>query len=183
MGTIRRQGKGRPTAGRKPQSEDYTSAKATVNRKEEHVQINVKDDVQSRRNFFDEITLLHETLPDVDKDAIDLRLEFLGVPLGAPIMIASMTGGYPGAEAINRSLAYAAAEHRLALGVGSQRAALKSPEMRKTYTSVRDHDVPFVAANIGAPQLLPQGNAKSLSRDEIESLVSMASLSTSGSVS
>lgn len=152
---------------------DYTTAKATINRKEEHVVINVKDDVASRHDFFADISLVHEALPEVDHADVNLSLDFLGKRLGAPLMIASMTGGYPDAERINRNLAFAAAQHGLALGVGSQRAALKSPELRRTYTSVRDHDVPFVAANIGAPQLLEQKGGRSLSRDEIQSLVSM----------
>jgi len=161
------------SSGKAAAPKDYATAKATINRKEEHVLINVKDDVASRHDFFRDLTLVHEALPEVDHADVDLSLTFLGKRLGAPIMIASMTGGYPDAERINRNLAYAASQHGLALGVGSQRAALKSPEMRRTYTSVRDHDVPFVAANIGAPQLLEQKDGKPLSRDDVQSLVSM----------
>lgn len=157
---------------KREKAEKYSSAKGTISRKQEHVEINLTEDVRSRYDFFDDLTLLHNALPEVDKAEVSLATSFLGTPLGAPLMIASMTGGYPGAEEINRSLAYAASVHRLALGVGSQRAALKSPEMKRTYTAVRDHDVPFVAANIGAPQLIEQGGA-ALEREEIASLVSM----------
>jgi isopentenyl-diphosphate delta-isomerase len=145
----------------------------TSRRKKEHVDINLEENVRTVRTYWDDLLPLHDAVPEVDATAIPLGVRFLGKDLGAPIMIASMTGGYPGAEAINRALAYGASEHRLAVGVGSQRAALKDPSTKRSYTSVRDHDVPLVAANIGLPQLLPQKGGKPLTLDEVDALVSM----------
>jgi len=145
----------------------------TSRRKQEHVDINLQERVQTARTYWDDVTPLHRATPEVDFHKIPLGLEFLGKRLGAPVMIASMTGGYPGAENINRTLAYAAAEHHLGIGVGSQRAALKDPATKRSYTSVRDHDVPFVASNIGLPQLLQQQSGKPLTFDEIDALLSM----------
>lgn len=145
----------------------------TSQRKKEHVDINLEENVRTVRTFWDDLVPVHDAVPEVDYHAIPLGLKFLGADLGAPLMIASMTGGYPGAEAINRALSFAASEHRLAIGVGSQRAALKDPGTKRSFTSVRDHDVPFVAANIGLPQLLPQRTGKPLTFDEIDSLLSM----------
>jgi len=136
------------------------------------VDIILKEDVRARLNAWDEITLVHEALPDVDLEAVDLRTSFLKKELRAPLMIASMTGGYPDAERINGNLAAAAAEHGVAMGVGSQRAALLSPESRRSFTIIRDHDVPFVAANIGAPQLVSQAKPP-LTRAQIDELVKM----------
>lgn len=132
----------------------------------------LKEDVRARQNLWDEITLVHEALPDVDLESVDLRTSFLKKDLRAPLMIASMTGGYPDAERINGNLAAAAAEHGIAMGVGSQRAALLSPESRRSFTVIRDHDVPFVCANIGAPQLVQQGKP-ALTRAQIDELVKM----------
>lgn len=150
-----------------------TEASQTRSRKQEHVDIILKEDVRARRNAWDDITLLHEAVPDVDLPAIELRTRFLGVELGAPIMIASMTGGYPDAERINGNLATAAAEHGFAMGIGSQRAALLSKESRRTFTVVRNHDVPFIAANIGGPQLVKQDKKGPLPRRDIDELVKM----------
>jgi isopentenyl-diphosphate delta-isomerase len=64
-----------------------------------------------------------------------------------------MTGGTPRAEEINRNLATAAQELGMAMGVGSQRAALERPELAPTY-QVRRYapDIPLFA-NVGAVQL------------------------------
>ena len=150
-----------------------SEADQTRSRKKDHVDIILKEDVRARANAWDDVVLLHEAVPDVDLESVDLRATFLGRPLDAPLMIASMTGGYPDAERINGNLAAAAAEHGVAMGVGSQRAALLSPAARRSFTVVRDHDVPFVAANIGAPQLVPQGGKGPLARAEVDELVKM----------
>jgi isopentenyl-diphosphate delta-isomerase len=64
-----------------------------------------------------------------------------------------MTGGTQSARAINRRLAVAAAELGLAMGVGSQRAAIEEPGCADTYR-VRDvaPDI-LLLANLGAVQL------------------------------
>jgi isopentenyl-diphosphate Delta-isomerase len=155
-----------PGAGEPPMS-------PTSLRKKEHVDINLEERVQTVRSYWDEVHPVHQAVPEVDYYEVPLGLKFLGKSLGAPLMIASMTGGYPGAEAINRALSFAASEHRLAIGVGSQRAALKDPGTKRSFTAVRDHDVPFVAANIGLPQLIQQRSGKPLTFDEIDALLSM----------
>jgi isopentenyl-diphosphate delta-isomerase len=145
----------------------------TSQRKKEHVDINLEENVRTVRTFWDDLWPVHQAVPEVDYHEIPLGVKFLGKELGAPLMIASMTGGYPGAEQINRALAYAASEHRIAIGLGSQRAALKDPSTKRSYTSVRDHDVPFVASNIGLPQLIPQKGGKQLTLNEVDALLSM----------
>lgn len=145
----------------------------TKSRKAEHVDIVLHGDVKARVNAWDDVALVHEALPEVDWDRVDLRTEFLGTALRAPLMIVGMTGGYPEAERLNGRLAAAAAAHGIAMGVGSQRAALRDPSLRRTYTVVRDHDVPFVAANLGAPQLVPQGDRKPVTLHDAKELVSM----------
>lgn len=71
-----------------------------------------------------------------------------------------MTGGYPGAEKINLSLAAAAEKERLALGLGSQRAMIEKPELASTY-KVRKAapSIPLIG-NIGACQLASYGVKK-----------------------
>jgi isopentenyl-diphosphate Delta-isomerase len=83
---------------------------------------------------------------------VDTSLDLWGRGLKAPLLISSMTGGTARAEEINRNLATGAQELRIAMGVGSQRAALERPELAPTY-QVRQYapDIPLFA-NIGAVQ-------------------------------
>ena len=74
-----------------------------------------------------------------------------------------MTGGHRTAHDVNAVLARAAERHGLAMGVGSQRAALRRAELAYTYTVVRAQaPSAFLIANIGAPQLIAQGAARRL---------------------
>jgi isopentenyl-diphosphate delta-isomerase len=128
----------------------------TQSRKEEHVDICLGQRVQHRRRFWEDVHLVHKALPEVDMQDIDLSLKLFGKELDAPIIVAAMTGGYPGAERINRNLAEAAARCGVGLGLGSQRAALEKPSLARTFAVVRRFDVPLVMGNIGAPQLIVQ---------------------------
>ncbi len=128
----------------------------TVSRKGDHVDIILDDNVQAKRNAWNDLSLVHEALPEVDRGQVDTSVTFLHRELEVPVMVASMTGGYPGGKQINARLAKAAAEHGLGMGVGSQRAMLDDPSQAETYEVIAEFDLPFVAANIGAPQLIPQ---------------------------
>src|SRR5205085_1428937 len=90
----------------------------------------------------------------IDLRGVDTSLELWGRWLRAPLLISSMTGGAPRAGEINRNLAVAAQQLGLAMGVGSQRAALQRPELEDTYRVVREvaPDI-LLFANVGAVQL------------------------------
>ncbi|TLZ99651.1 MAG: type 2 isopentenyl-diphosphate Delta-isomerase [Methanobacteriota archaeon] len=111
---------------------------------------------RTRRHRYGVSQAILDALPEIDLDAIDLSVKFFGKKLRAPLIISSMTGGFGMGKEINANLAKAAAEVGVAMGVGSQRAALEKPELAATYAVVRDHGVPLVFANLGAPQLVPQ---------------------------
>ena len=130
---------------------DY-EALLTKQRKMEHIEICLDEDVQySIPTMFNDIEFIHNALPEIDKDAIDLTTNFLGLRASAPIVIAGMTGGHPETLAINKRLAQAAELLRLPIGVGSQRSAIENPELADTFRIVRDEapSVPIIA-NIGA---------------------------------
>jgi isopentenyl-diphosphate delta-isomerase len=142
-------------------------------RKADHIDIttgrNVTPEVSAG---WSDVHLLHCSLPEIDLDQIDLSVEFLGRRLGAPLVIASMTGGHPRAEEINRLLARVAQELGLAMGVGSQRAAVRRPDLLSTYLVAREAAPDaLLIANVGAPQLIDQRGEPALTLDQIRQLV------------
>jgi isopentenyl-diphosphate Delta-isomerase len=131
------------------------SISATRLRKADHIRINLDEDVQHREvtTGLDRYRFVHDALPELDLDAIDLSTTFLGHRLRAPILISSMTGGVEDGWEITRRLAAVAQEMGVAIGVGSQRAAIEEADLARWYR-VRDvaPDV-LLFANLGAVQL------------------------------
>ena len=127
-------------------------------RKVEHVNVALQNDISAPQSAsWADIRLIHQALPEVDLDEIDTTTPFLGKALRYPIFISSLTGGHPDVAAINERLAVVAQEYGLAMGVGSQRAALVSPALAATYDIVRRRAPDaFIIANIGVPQLVEQ---------------------------
>jgi isopentenyl-diphosphate delta-isomerase len=124
-------------------------------RKADHIKINLEQDVRSALTTgLDKYRFTHEALPELDLDRLDTTLSLFGRRLAAPILVSSMTGGTEAAGEINQRLARAAQEVGVAMGVGSQRAALERPELIPTFSITRKvaSDIPLFA-NLGAVQL------------------------------
>ena len=125
-------------------------------RKLEHLLICENYDVEfkDKTNGFEDIELIHNVLPEINKHDIDLSTEVFGKKLDSPLFITAITGGHPAAKEINKQLAITAENNGIALGVGSQRAACEHPELEDTYTVVRENAPNcLLVGNIGAPQL------------------------------
>lgn len=123
---------------------------------------------------WDDIRIVHDALPDIDAADVDLRATFLGRTLKLPLVISGMTGGHGRALAINELLARAAERHGIAMGVGSQRAALRDPMLVPTYSVVRESaPTAFVIANVGISQLVRQDRETALGARDIAQVVSM----------
>ncbi len=122
------------------------------NRKLEHLKICADKDVASHHNYWDDIVLMHKTIPKVDMEDVELQTEFLGRKLNYPIIIDAMTGGHKVAKLINENLAKAAEELGIGMAVGSQRAAIENPELEDTYSVVKNYEIPLRIGNLGAPQ-------------------------------
>lgn len=123
---------------------------------------------------FDDVTFVHDALPEVDFDRLDPSISFLGQRLELPLVIASMTGGHPDGERVNAALGRAAERHGIAMGVGSQRAALRNPDLAASYAVARrEAPTAFLMANVGAPQLVAQGDAQPLTIDDVVRLAAM----------
>lgn len=124
-------------------------------RKADHIRINLEEDVTfpTLTTGLERYRFTHRALPEIDFEEVDPSVSIFGRRLGAPILVSSMTGGTEQAQSINRNLAVAAQERRLAMGVGSQRAGLEREESAATFR-VRDYapDI-LLLANLGAVQL------------------------------
>ena len=123
-------------------------------RKADHIKVNLERDVRSALTTgLENFRFIHEALPELDLNRIDTTLSLFGRKLHSPILISSMTGGTEEAGEINQRLAEAAQEMGIAMGVGSQRAAIERPEQTSTFAIVRKvaPDI-LLFANLGAVQ-------------------------------
>jgi isopentenyl-diphosphate delta-isomerase len=124
-------------------------------RKADHIKINLEKDVRSGLTTgLERYHFIHEALPELYLETVNTTLTLFGKKLSAPILISSMTGGTEEAGDINQRLAEAAQECGVAMGVGSQRAALEDPKQISTYAITRKvaPDI-LLFANLGAVQL------------------------------
>ena len=144
-------------------------------RKAEHLALAASADVDTRtRAGWDDVQLVHDALPDIDAADVDVAATFLGRRLRLPLVISGMTGGHEAARKVNETLARVAQREGLAIGVGSQRAALRDPTLASTYAVVRETaPTAFVIGNIGISQLVAQNGEPALSLGEAQRAVAM----------
>ena len=145
-------------------------------RKAEHLELaqQLSDEVNGSPGWSD-IHLVHQALPSIDADEVDITTTLAGHRLACPLVIAGMTGGHPGATQINRVLAFAAQQVGVAIGVGSQRAALEHPELVESYSVIREEaPTALVIGNIGISQLIRYHEDGVIGR-RVQELVEMVS--------
>jgi isopentenyl-diphosphate Delta-isomerase len=127
----------------------------TQQRKREHLELclDTESVASPSSTGLESYRFIHNALPELDIDEIDLSTTLLGKALKAPILISSMTGGFDLARKVNRNLAAAAQSLGLAMGVGSQRVAIEEPSAAPSF-QVRDvaPDI-LLFGNLGAVQL------------------------------
>ncbi|MGD6815739.1 type 2 isopentenyl-diphosphate Delta-isomerase [Metabacillus sp. 84] len=113
---------------------------------------------QSRENGFDDITFVHQSLPDSSVEDINISGNIGGLISSSPIFINAMTGGGgKKTEEINRILSEAAAAHGMAIAVGSQMAAIRDSSERPSYEIVRKvNPKGLVFANLGSEATVEQ---------------------------
>jgi isopentenyl-diphosphate Delta-isomerase len=150
-------------------------AEEIARRKGEHLQLAAEGDVETRATpGWEDIHLLHDALPTIDAASIDLTTRFLGRTLRLPLVISGMTGGHGRAIAVNEMLARVAEKAGIAIGVGSQRAALRDPALIPTYAVVREAaPSAFVIANVGVSQLVKQGGEPALAAKDVHAILRM----------
>ena len=128
---------------------------SVAKRKDAHIEKCLNDpDIDRRDSGFGDIELVHRALPELDFDQVDTSITFLGKKLSFPFMLSAMTGGTSNQTiTINRNLAQAAEECKVALAVGSQRVMFEDKKAEKSF-KLREFapSVPLIA-NLGAVQL------------------------------
>lgn len=149
-------------------------------RKIEHVSVALRQDISAPQGAnWNDIQFVHQALPEVNLDEIDTSVVFLGHRMRYPIFISSLTGGHPDVTSINRHLARAAEEYGLALGVGSQRAAIVNPDVVASYAVTREYAPnTFLIANIGAPQLIAQVRHPAFTIEQVQRAIDMIAANT-----
>ena len=136
-------------------------------RKAEHLKLCCEEQVEFQRKttLLEDVELIHQCVPSVGPDEVDMRVEICGKTLKVPLIIGAMTGGTSVSGEINRALAEAASRTGIGIGLGSQRPMFEDRSLIDTY-QVRDV----------APNILLLGNiglfqARKLSIREVATLM------------
>ncbi|HGD6345646.1 TPA: type 2 isopentenyl-diphosphate Delta-isomerase [Streptococcus agalactiae] len=123
-----------------------------TNRKDDHIKYALK--YQSPYNSFDDIELIHSSLPKYNVNDIDLSTHFAGQSFEFPFYINAMTGGSEKGKAVNHKLAQVAQATGIVMATGSYSAALKNDEDDSYPTTDLYPDLKL-ATNIGLDKPLP----------------------------
>lgn len=131
------------------------SSGQTVRRKSEHIRICLEEPVQGLgiETGFQYYRFRHCALPEIAFNEVDISGSFLGLPLQAPLLISSMTGGTEEAGSINSRLAEVAQARGWAMGLGSMRALIENEQLAGTFRVRREAPTIPLIANLGAVQL------------------------------
>lgn len=122
-------------------------------RKADHLDLCATDQVafNQKSTYLEQVELIHDALPEMSIDEVDLSTQVAGATLKAPLVIAAMTGGVDRADRLNKDLASVAEELGIGFGFGSMRPLLEHG--LKAGYFVRDvAPSAFLIGNIGVVQ-------------------------------
>ncbi len=131
-------------------------------RKGSHLELCQNEEVQypAKTTLFEEVDLVHNALPELALDDVDVSIDFLGKRLRAPFLITGMTGGTGEAFSVNRDLATVAERCGIGFGLGSQRVMQRDPETAWTFQVREFAPTTLLLANIGVAQAGEQATAE-----------------------
>jgi len=135
-------------------------------RKADHIEICLNERIAPGYCYWDDIRLIHNALPEVDADNIDMRTDVMGYRLEFPLIVTAITGGFSGAKKINENIAKACSNLGIGMGVGSERAGMNGIDP-DSYSIIKDYDLPLVIGNVGAPQLVKQKTKDRFYKEDI----------------
>ena len=117
------------------------------NRKDEHIRYALEH--RSKYNSFDEVELVHCSIPKYNLEEIELKTRFAGCEFAVPFFINAITGGSENARKINQKLARVANECGILFVTGSYSAALKNVQDDSFEIVKRENPDLKLATNIG----------------------------------
>ncbi|MFD0897223.1 type 2 isopentenyl-diphosphate Delta-isomerase [Loigolactobacillus binensis] len=134
-----------------------TKLSAHAHRKDEHVFLAEKFYPTTEQNDFDQLRLVHQSLPEIALDEVDLTSKLVDKKIALPFYINAMTGGSPHTLVLNQQLATIAAAVNIPMASGSQSVALKEPALVDSFAVIRQANPHgLVLANLGADAGLAQ---------------------------
>lgn len=120
-------------------------------RKLDHIKYSVELEDGPVPSGFDDVFLLHQSIPVCDLEQINTTTSFLGKFLRQPLIINALTGGVDETVKINKALAEVAKETGIAMAVGSQSAALENTKVAESFVIVRRvNPEGLILANVSA---------------------------------
>lgn len=126
-------------------------------RKNEHLSLATKLYDQVHLNSFDEMQIIHNSLPEISLDEVTTNVDINGLALQQPFYIEAMTGGSQQAYKINKELATIAHKHHLAMALGSASIIFNDPTAKKSFSVVREVNPDgIIFANLSAKASLEQ---------------------------
>lgn len=126
---------------------------STEQRKKDHIKICLENDVDTQKTCFEDVNLIHNSLPDLDFKEIDTTTVFFGKKFSMPLLIDAMTGGPKESKRINQDLAEVAEKKKIAFALGSQRAMMENPKLKDTFSVRGVAPNTLIIGNIGITQL------------------------------
>ena len=140
------------------QDEERNSPNMISARKLDHIDLCLKQDVQSSTRFtgFSRLNFIPTSLPELDFSDLDMSCSFLNRSFSAPILITGMTGGIEKASLINSNLAKLASHKNIPMGVGSQRIAMENSKYSDLFRLKDKYPDLFLIGNIGISQILEE---------------------------
>lgn len=136
-------------------------------RKRSHLDLCETEQVEYRdkTTLLEQVDFLHNSLPEIGLEDLDISVEFMGKRLRAPLLITGMTGGTDEAFAVNRDLATVAEQCGIGFGLGSQRVMQRDPRTAWTFSVREFAPTTVLLANIGLTQASEQ------STDRLQQLI------------
>ncbi|TPR24066.1 type 2 isopentenyl-diphosphate Delta-isomerase [Apilactobacillus timberlakei] len=145
-------------------------------RKNEHVSLAEKFFDNHSKSGFDNVRFIHQSLPEINLNEIDLSTNIQDLKLDFPFYIEAMTGGSDYTKKLNDKLSKVAKATGIAMATGSQSIALKDSSTVESFAVARkNYDGP-IFANIGASHNLSDAKKviKMVNADALEIHVNVA---------
>lgn len=109
---------------------------------------------------FDQVRLLHEALPELKTDQIDLSTDFLGHKVSYPFYFNAITGGSKQSARFNGELATLAKALNVPVSSGSMGVYFRIPETKDSFTVLRKNNPEgIVIANLSGKANAKQAQA------------------------